>query len=362
MKIDLRRKPATVAAGFAVLLWIAAFAGYIAPEVATGHAGQRQVIYLGATVIIGFILSMLFYVGVVPAARELSGRMRLYLAVALFLAIVLLHAYVDLLMIEHYLRARPVLTAKAILSGTELLFLNNVLLLTPAHITYVFGVGMGLSMRAVYEREQRLAAALAAAQDAQLAALRFQINPHFLFNSLNAVMSLVGSGRNRDAETVVARLAEFFRATLSSEPNAIVTLEEELDVLGAYLDIEAARFGERLHVVIDLPDHLARASMPHFLLQPLAENAVKHGVAPSKRKVTLTVSARAADDLLVVQVRDDGAGGAPPTRKPGGVGLSNVSARLKAHYGDRANLRSERLARGFLAEVAVPLSFTRPAA
>ncbi len=174
-------------------------------------------------------------------------------------------------------------------------------------------------------------------------------------------MSLVGSGRNRDAETVVARLAEFFRATLSTDPNAIVTLEEELDVLGAYLDIEQARFGERLQVVIDLPDVLSRASVPHFLLQPLAENAIKHGVAPSKRPVTLTIAAQARDGRLVVQVRVDGAGGAPGG-SGGRVGLSNVAARLSAHYGDAAGLRAERQVRGFLAEVTIPLSFTKAAA
>lgn len=359
MTIDIRRNPTALAAGSALLLWLVAFACYLAPGIATGQQRDRDTIYLAATAMIGFTLSIGFYLAVVRAGRGLPNPLRVGFAVALLVTLVLTHAILDLLMIEHYLQAKVVLTSKARVTGEGLLFLNNVLMLSPVYFTYAIGLGLGLSMRAVDERERRLAAALAAAQEAQLAALRFQINPHFLFNSLNAVMSLVGSGRNRDAETVVARLAEFFRATLSSEPDAMVTLEEELDVLGAYLDIEAARFGERLHVVIDLPDNLARAAVPHFLLQPLAENAIKHGVAPSKRKVTVTVSAAAREGRLVVQVRDDGAGGAAAGSKGEGVGLRNVAARLRAHYGEAAALRSERQPKGFLAEVALPLSFTR---
>jgi len=358
----MRRSPNALAVCFALLLWLVAFACYRAPGVATGLAGPRETLYLAATAAVGFVLSLVFYVLAVRRGRGLRNQVRVGMAAALLIALVLGHAGLDLYMIETYLRARVVLGPNARVTGQGLLFLNNLLTLTPVYLTYAIGLSLGLSQQAVHERERRLAAALAATQEAQLAALRFQINPHFLFNSLNAVMSLVGSGRNRDAETVVARLAEFFRATLSSEPDAMVTLEEELDVLGAYLDIEAARFGERLRVVIDLPDELARASVPHFLLQPLAENAIKHGVAPSKRAVTVTVSALEREGRLVVQVRDDGAGGAPAGARGEGVGLRNIAARLNAHYAGEGVLRSERQARGFLAEVSWPLSFTQATA
>ena len=361
MTVDSRRRFAVLAAGFAVLLWVVALACYLAPSVASGVTRPREDIYHALSAMVGLAFSLLLYGLFARLGRFRRGVVAGVAGVALVLAI-LAHSLIDFWMIENYLRARVVLGPTARLSGEAFLLLHNLLLLAPVHLTYAIGLGLGFSLRAIREREQRLAAALAAKQEAQLAALRFQINPHFLFNSLNAVMSLVGSGRNRDAETVVARLAEFFRATLSSEPDAMVTLEEELDVLGAYLDIEAARFGERLHVVIDLPDNLARASVPHFLLQPLAENAIKHGVAPSKRTVTVTVSAQAREGRLVVQVRDDGAGGAAAGHGGEGVGLGNVASRLRAHYGEAAALRSERQPKGFLAEVALPLSFTRAAA
>lgn len=356
LKIDPWRSPGLLAAGFGLLLWLVAFACYRAPGVATGLAGPRETLYLAGTAALGFVLTGLFYLAVTRMGRLPRGA-RVALASGLLVTLVLIHAGLDLLAIEQYLRARVVLGPKARVTGQGLLFLNNILTLSPVYLSYAIGLGFGLSQRAVREREQRLAAALAAAQEAQLAALRFQINPHFLFNSLNAVMSLVGSGRNQDAETVVARLAAFFRATLSSEPNAIVTLEEELDLLSAYLDIEAARFGDRLKAVMEVPEDLARAAVPHFLLQPLAENAIKHGVAPSKRPTTLSITARAEGGRLIVRVADDGAGGAPASDSSGGVGLRNIAGRLRAHYGEAGVLTAERQPRGFVAEVALPLTF-----
>ncbi|WP_068875469.1 MULTISPECIES: sensor histidine kinase [unclassified Phenylobacterium] len=341
---------------FALLLWSLAFACYIAPGIATGRQRDQDTLYLIVTVALGFVFSCGFCRMVTGPLRSFSGRSRMGVAAAVLAALILAHAMIDLMMIEHYLKAKVVLPDEARVSGQGLLFLNNLLMLSPVYLMYAVGLGFGLSMRAIHERERRLAAALAEAQTAQLAMLRLQINPHFLFNSLNAVMSLVGSGRNRDAEVVVSRLAEFFRATLASEPNAMTSLEDELDVLGAYLEIEAARFGDRLRVAIDLPDSLADASVPHFLLQPIVENAIKHGVAPSKRPVTLSVSATAPGGRLRLMVEDDGAGGAPGAAGEG-VGLRNVAARLRAHYGAGATLRSERLTRGFRVELDLPLAF-----
>ena len=341
---------------FAFLLWLVAFACFRAPGFATGLAGPRETFYLAITSAIGFALSGVLYLAATWDVRGLGRAGRVVLVLGVVIVLVLAHAAADLALLIHYMRIKIVLTPMARVGGYEYLLLNNVLTLAPAYLTYAAGIGLGLSLRAIHEREQRLVAALAAAQEARLAALRFQINPHFLFNSLNAVVSLAASGRNQDVQAIVTRLAEFFRATLSREPDAMVTLEEEIDVLSAYLDIESARFGPRLKVRIDLPEALAQASVPHFLLQPLVENAVKHGVAPSLRPVTLSVAATAADDDLVITVSDDGAGGAPEGAGTG-VGLKNVAARLQAHYGSTAALAAERLAQGFRVELRVPLLF-----
>ncbi|MEW5684219.1 MAG: histidine kinase [Pseudomonadota bacterium] len=357
MKLDLGRSATGMAVGFAGLLWLVAFAGYVAPGVAAGKYGPANFIYLAGSSLLGAVLSVAFYASIL-ATRERPRILRGIAALAALAVLASFHAWADLQAAQHYLGEHYLTGPNALLSGEGVMFLNNMLYLTPTHVTYAVALGLGFSLRAVAEREQRLSRALAAAQEAQLAALRFQINPHFLFNSLNAVMSLVGAGRNRDAETVVARLAEFFRATLSSEPNAMVTLEEEFDLLGAYLDIEAARFGERLKVVMDLPSPLSEARAPHLLLQPLAENAIKHAVAPSKRPVTVRVTARADGDRLRLEVTDDGAVEPVVGRSGLGVGLGNVAARLTTLYGGEGRLAVHGSPRGFSAEVTLPLVFS----
>ncbi|RAK68901.1 sensor histidine kinase [Phenylobacterium kunshanense] len=356
MKIDLGRSATGLAVGFAGLLWFVAFIGYVAPGVAAGNYGPRNVVYLGGSSLLGAAFSVLFYLQIL-ATHQRSLALRGLTSLAVLAGLAGLHAWVDLIVAQLYLGESYKTGPNALVSGEGVMFLNNLLYLTPTHVTYAAALGMGFSLRAVAEREQRLARALAAAQEAQLAALRFQINPHFLFNSLNAVMSLVGAGRNRDAETVVARLAEFFRATLSNEPNAMVTLEEEFDLLGAYLDIEAARFGDRLNVVMELPPRLSEARTPHLLLQPLAENAIKHAVAPSKRPVTIRVSAKADSGRLHLEVSDDGSGEGG-ARAGLGVGLGNVAARLTTLYGDKGRLSVYGSPTGFSAEVTLPLAFS----
>lgn len=350
----LWRRPLAQGILFAALLWMVAFACYISPDVATGSARRSTVYFLALCAFVGFFLSVCVFL-----ALRVIRAVRLSLAIPIGSAVVLgalvLHAAFDSLSFAAIVRARIVLGPQAHVSGEELLFLNNMLLLAPAHVTFAVTILLGFSLQAIGQRERRLAAALAAAQEAQLAALRFQINPHFLFNSLNALTALIASGRNADAEAVVARLAAFFRASLEREPTALVMLSEEFDMLASYLDIEAVRLGERLQVEMDLPRDLSRALVPHFLLQPLAENAVKHAVAPSTRPVTLRVCARREGTHLVLDVQDDGAGESGAT-KGVGVGLRNVEARLNTVYGEEAGLAIWRDPAGFIARIRLPLS------
>jgi two-component sensor histidine kinase len=355
LKIDLPRSGSGLALGFAILLWLVAFIGYSAPGVAAGNFGARHLVYLSCTALLGAVLSLAF-AGLVVATRGLAPPLRIGLGAAAIPLISLFHAALDLLAIRLYLRELYQVGPNALVSGEGIMFLNNVLMLTPTHLTYAIGLSLGLALKGIAERERRLAAALSAAQQAQIAALRFQINPHFLFNSLNAVLSLIGSGRSREAQTVVTRLAEFFRATLSTQPDARVSLEEEFDHLGAYLDIEAARFGERLVVRVHLPHGLSAALTPHLLLQPLVENAIKHAVAPSKTAVAVTISAQRAEGALILTVADTGTGGG--ARAAGArVGLANVEARLAALYGGDASLTATRGAEGFQAIARLPLEF-----
>jgi signal transduction histidine kinase len=201
-----------------------------------------------------------------------------------------------------------------------------------------------------------LVRAEAEADRARLAALRFQLNPHFLFNSLNAISSLVVTRRPAEAEEMLLRLADFLRMSLAAEPERMVALDDELAAVETYLGIEAIRFGERLGVVIDCPPEIGDARVPGFLLQPLVENAVKYGVAPTRRRVTIAVTGRAEGDTLHLAVADDG-GEPGGDAEPGfGIGTANVRARLQALFGTAAGLDCGRQADGrWVATVRLPL-------
>ncbi len=210
------------------------------------------------------------------------------------------------------------------------------------------------STRAARQTEALTRAELAA-ERAQLAALRFQLNPHFLFNSLNALSALVMEERTREAEAIIDKLSDFLRASIGADPNALISLEEELETVQAYLEIESVRFGERLAVEFDCTRDLLGAELPNFILQPLVENAVKYAVAPSKRVVTIRICARRAGEILQVRVEDDGAGSGNGAAKGStGLGLRNVRERLAALYGSRGKLETAHLESGFAAVLSIP--------
>lgn len=174
------------------------------------------------------------------------------------------------------------------------------------------------------------------AQEAQLRALRYQINPHFLFNTLNSLSSLILGQKTDTAERMLMNLSTFFRATLSADPTADVPLEEEIKLQRLYLDIEQIRFPQRLTVEIDIPDPLLGARVPILILQPIIENAVKYGVAKSRKPVTVRISAYEEAGRLHIKVKDDGDAAVPEGEGGTGVGLRNVCERLTARYGTRA--------------------------
>jgi signal transduction histidine kinase len=184
--------------------------------------------------------------------------------------------------------------------------------------------------------DRRTAILAREAQEAQLRALRYQINPHFLFNTLNSLSSLILSQKTDTAERMLMNLSTFFRATLSADPTADIALEEEIKLQRLYLDIEQIRFPQRLTVEIDIPKPLLGTRVPVLILQPIVENAVKYGVAKSKRPVTVRISAYEEAGRLHIKVKDDG--DAPPPDGDGGtgVGLRNVCERLNARYANRA--------------------------
>jgi hypothetical protein len=190
--------------------------------------------------------------------------------------------------------------------------------------------------REAIEREGALALH---AQRAELQALRAQVHPHFLFNSLNTVNALIGYDTAKAREACVL-LAEYLRGTLGAQEHALVRLADEWALCERYLAVETLRLGERLKLDIELDEAARECLVPSLLLQPLVENAMTHGIATLDEPAPLRVRARRQHERLVIELEN---GVDPlPRRREGGVGLANVRARLFAHYGADAALRIER--------------------
>ncbi len=188
----------------------------------------------------------------------------------------------------------------------------------------------------VEEQADRLQTLEGQASSAQLAMLRYQLNPHFLFNTLNSISTLVLLKQTERANAMLSRLSSFLRYTLVNEPLGQVTMEQEIETLKLYLDIEKMRFEERLRPIFEVDPVVLKARLPSLLLQPLVENAIKYAVTPLEEGADIIVSARLAVDRLRITVADTGAGPTDKKPEPGtstSVGLANIRDRLAQAYG-----------------------------
>ncbi|HEY4564143.1 MAG TPA: histidine kinase, partial [Thermoanaerobaculia bacterium] len=181
---------------------------------------------------------------------------------------------------------------------------------------------------------------------AQLTALKGQLQPHFLFNTLNAIMVLVRQGRGTQAEEMLARLSDLLRSVLEDVEAQEVPLWRELESLRLYLAIEEVRFQDRLRVEIDAGSEVLDAAVPHLGLQPIVENAIRHGIGNRSAAGRLRIHAARVGDLLEIRVEDDGPGLPPGGPGSQGIGLANTRARLRQLYGDAAGLTLENGAGG----------------
>ncbi|MGD8346324.1 MAG: histidine kinase [Lysobacterales bacterium] len=173
------------------------------------------------------------------------------------------------------------------------------------------------------------------ARVAQLGMLHYQLNPHFLFNTLNTVSALIRAEDNQTARRMITRLGHFLHHSLESDPAQMITLDEEIEALMLYLDIEKIRFGERLKLEIDIEERAGGAIVPGLLLQPLVENAVKHAIALNEAGGTIAIKARVDNGDLHIELTDTGPGGSVsevPTRSGRRVGLQNTLQRLQTLY------------------------------
>ena len=178
------------------------------------------------------------------------------------------------------------------------------------------------------------------AKDAQLKMLRYQLNPHFLFNTLNAINSLIGTEEPKRAQTMVVQLSQFLRYSLDNNPEMKIPLDREVEALMLYLEIEKTRFGDRLKLDFKIDENAKTALVPSLILQPLIENSMKYAIAKSENGGEISLRAHAYEGLLVLTLSDSGSGAKTQSSKiksasGRGIGLRNTVDRLKAFYGEQ---------------------------
>ncbi|SFR79972.1 Histidine kinase [Sphingomonas jatrophae] len=336
-------------------LWFFTYLTFLIPSFADdGHMAWQGYPIIAAAVSVGLALSLPLFL-LMRAIREWPLWLRIFDAAIAAAGMAWIHALLDSVIVDLGRETlmgfpMPAFEIQRIIEK----FGNYVFI----YALYVTGIGLIMSTALAHAQERELAEAQAASNQAQLAALRFQLNPHFLFNTLNSISSLIVTKRSEAAEETVARLSEFLRASLAADPQGQVTLQDELETLAAYLDIERVRFGERLRFEVTCPPTLYGAMVPSFILQPLAENAVKYAVGPSRRGATICVEASEEKGRLRLQVEDDGEGLiSQDQRVSTGVGLNNVRRRLNVLYDSRASLESGSTGAGYRVVLRLPLSF-----
>ena len=211
------------------------------------------------------------------------------------------------------------------------------------------------------EREVQVARLSEQLSSARFAALQAQLNPHFLFNTLNTITVLVRDNDRQGAVSIIEHLSEVLRRTLTRHRANEVTLGEELDLVQQYVAIEQARFSDRLRPEFRIPESLMSAAVPSFALQHLVENAIRHGIAKHTDAGLLLITATRSGDVLEISVIDDGVGIDPAAPVPPGHGIDNTRERLRALYGDRASLEiTRRPEGGTIATLKLPYRELRP--
>jgi hypothetical protein len=333
--------------------WVLQFATLTAQRMLMGEGDTRQ--YLLPRLLAACVGSLISILILKLHQRQSGKPLTLRALTALLASVVasLAHAAVNFLIFELFFGQENERTA------TLESYLNAV--------TFWFWCYFALSClllalvysRELSEREREFAQLERLAQAAQLKALRYQLNPHFMFNTLNSIAALICTGENEIAERMVEGLGDFLRATLEIDPHEDHALDREIELQKLYLGIERLRFPQRLSFRLDVDPQTSTALVPSLILQPLTENAIKHCVAVSSSQTELVISSQIHSRRLVVCVTNSPPVGA--TRRTGGtsVGLGNVEERLRARFGDAQRFQFGKLADGsFQVRMEIPLSFS----
>jgi two-component sensor histidine kinase len=224
--------------------------------------------------------------------------------------------------------------------------------------TFLIAYALILAVTYLVDARERIARQNEELSKAQLAALRRQIEPHFMYNTLNSIAGLVRDNRGEAAVNMIVGLSEFLRRTSEDSHRSQVPLAEEVEYLQRYLDLQKTRFGDRLQISVDIPAELLRAQVPNLLLQPLVENAIKHGISKRVAGGSVRVAGEQRDGALFLRVYNDGPGLLTDWQATHtGVGIGNLRARLQILHGRESALQLSRDDVGGV-EVVVTLPFT----
>jgi sensor histidine kinase YesM len=300
--------------------------------------------------IVGYCVTVLLstFYGYYRTLPRLAGVL---LTVVTLIGATILYAVLDAFSFSFIKLASPGLSLSLVL-GT--VFLNFTVL--AGWSALYFGINFWLVVEEQIDQMQHLETQ---ASSAQLAMLRYQLNPHFLFNTLNSISTLVLLKQTERANAMLSRLSSFLRYTLANEPTAHVTVAQEVETLKLYLEIEKMRFEDRLRPRFDIDPAVDRARLPSLLLQPLVENAIKYAVTPREEGAEIAVTARLAGERVQISVSDTGPGLRDGPVMPSlstGVGLANIRDRLGQAYADDHRFETGTNAAGGF-EVRIELPF-----
>lgn len=359
---DARVNP-RVAIGSIIAMWMLYFLITTGLAMLTGspeqwsYAGRR-----GIVVVAGILCTFVLY-QLLQRVQPQSFGARLAVALGAAVPLVTLYASINLLVFFYWF---PGTDAEKIIEDVQSKFpvsWETVLILDSSIRWYFFfavwaalyvAFGYANEMRALERRANHFRLE---AKNAQLRALHYQVNPHFLFNTLNSLSTLVLRGSKAEAESMIMNLASFLRSSLAIDPEQFVSLDEEIALQRLYLDIEQVRFPDRLQVEVTIPKELETACVPVLILQPIIENAIKYGVAPSKGKIAVRLTASSEHGLMVLRIENDIDPNAPAPTSGTGLGLGNVRERLLTRYGPAAGCEWGKSDNGgFVVSLWLPLA------
>lgn len=338
---DARVNP-RVAIGSIIAMWVIYFLITTGLAMLAGAPEQWASISRRAVVVVGGILCTFILYQLLQRVQPQGFGARLAVAMGAAVPLVMVYASINLLVFFYWL---PSPDTHKIIEEVQSKFpmaWEMVLILDSSIRWYFFfavwaalyvAFGYANEMRALERRANHFRIE---AQTAQLRALHYQVNPHFLFNTLNSLSTLVLRGSKSEAETMIMNLSSFLRSSLAVDPEQLVSLDEEIALQRLYLDIEQVRFPDRLQVEVSIPKELESASVPVLILQPIIENAIKYGVAPSKGRIAVRLTASSEFGLLVLRIENDIDPSAPSPAEGTGLGLGNVRERLLTRYGPTA--------------------------